>query len=123
MRTFLNAIWYKNASPADKVVIEAIQAEIMRLEFDAKQAENFAHLLNYLNFLDTIASFYEQWDITTKEISELMGRQIWWYYAIFQPLIDSRRINYNSRDWYKSLEVLAKECNCEEACRYKDKQL
>lgn len=85
--------------------------KIAQLVYDTKlhieKADNFICLLNFLDFLETIAYFTNQGFISIRDIDELTGCSLKYYYCIFQKLIISRRIKYNSDNFYCELEKLA----------------
>ena len=71
----------------EEVHIKKIANEIKKLgeSSNDKDCENFISLLNFLDFLETAAYFSNKNYINRKEIGELCGNSIVYYYKIFKP--------------------------------------
>ncbi|HHT9753514.1 TPA: DUF4760 domain-containing protein, partial [Legionella pneumophila] len=78
-----------------------------------KEISKFISLLNFLDFLETIGYMYYNGSLEIKDIQELSGNSIMYFYKIFEPYILYRR----EKDcmFYKMFEKLyldlCKYCN------------
>ena len=95
----------------EETYIQKISDEIKKIgKSDQKeQCENFAYLLNLLDYLETISYFTNKNYISLKEIDELAGNSMQFYYKIFKPWINYRRNKYNSPDYYCEFEAVVKK--------------
>lgn len=96
----------------------AIGQQILRIrnENTPEAIEKFISLLNFLDFLETIGYLYNRNSLLIKDIHELSGNSVCYFYEIFKPYILHRR----KKDpmFYKMFENLyldlCKYCNSEE---------
>ncbi len=89
------------------IATDKIAKKILEIELDKKKATNFIHVLNLLDFLETIAYFCNNEYISPKDINELVGGSIIKYYEVFKPFIKKRREEYDDNDYYCEVEKLA----------------
>lgn len=66
--------------------------------------KDFVSLLNFLDYLETIALFYNKGSIDRSDLEILSGDSIRFYYAVFSIFIAHRRSNTNNRSYYSELE-------------------
>ncbi|RAP36668.1 hypothetical protein B1207_07650 [Legionella quinlivanii] len=81
---------------------------IYRIKFNPYKASDFIALLNFLDFLETISYFANRGYISVKDLNELTGYSIKFYYSVFTKFIDDRRNKYKSDKYYCELQKLAK---------------
>ncbi len=75
-------------------------------EFINKFFPKFAHLLNLLDFLETISYFSKKDLISREELDDLLGNSLLFYFKIFRKWIYYRREKYNNNSYYSELENL-----------------
>ncbi|MCZ4682685.1 DUF4760 domain-containing protein, partial [Legionella pneumophila] len=88
-----------------------IGEKIMEIILVKKQSTNFIYLMNFLDFLETIAYFTNKNYMSEKDIKELLGGSIPYYYEVFKPFINYRRAKYNSENYFCELERLIYKIN------------
>lgn len=71
--------------------------------------KDFTILLNFLDFLETVAFFTNKKSLETTDLQELTGESMLYYYKIFKPWIYYRRSKYNNDNYYCEIQKLAKE--------------
>jgi len=86
-----------------------IQKKIKKMGRDESNAEDFTYLLNFLDFLETMAYFANENYISTERLADLAGHSIGEYYDLFEDLIKDRRKN-NENDSYCELEKFVSNC-------------
>jgi hypothetical protein len=104
---------FRKAYPAKAVITEEIYIKKMvneinelRKKDDDVSCNEVSYLLNLLDFLETIAYFSRKEYISVKEIDELLGNSLIFYFKIFKPWIYERRLKYNNKSYYSELENL-----------------
>jgi hypothetical protein len=93
--------------------IRHIQSKIKELgqsknEDDCKK---FVCLLNFLDFLETIAYFCNHEHLAKEDINELLGGTLTFHYKVFESWICYRRCKYKDEKYYIELEKLVKNEN------------
>lgn len=99
-------------TPSDKISkethIQLVAEKVKETREQLKKAEDFIYLLNLLDFLETIAYFARKKHIDTKEIDELLGGSIVYYYKVFKVLITHiRKEHDDDNDYYCEIKILA----------------
>lgn len=89
--------------------IEFIQGKILEIEHDKQKAEDFIHLLNLIDFMETVSYFANKGKVDFKEVSELSGYSLIFFFEIFESWIKARRERFKKDHFYKELETLAKK--------------
>ncbi len=67
---------------------------------------DFGCLLNFLDFLETIAYFANKNNVSKKEVEELLGNSLCYYYKCFKLFIARRRETSDDHNYYCELEKL-----------------
>ena len=102
-RAIIHKIICKTRQENSEINIEKIQDEIEAIEENEEKAEDFMYLLNFLDFLETIAYFGNKEFISIIDIKELLGDSLLHYYGVFERLIKNREENYGHHDELKEL--------------------
>ncbi|HIF0138890.1 TPA: DUF4760 domain-containing protein [Legionella anisa] len=89
--------------------VRKISIMVKDTKYKIEEAEKFVCLLNFLDFLETISYFANHSYISEKEVNELIGCSLKYYFCVFDDLIRERRQKYNSNHYYSELETLAKK--------------
>lgn len=84
--------------------IRKISDEIKKIGIKVEEADKFIHLLNFLDFLETIAYFANKNYITREDVSELLGGSMNYYYEIFSAWIYYRRHKYKDDSYYCQIQ-------------------
>jgi hypothetical protein len=77
--------------------------------FEKKGDGRFIYLLNFLDFLETVAYFCNKKYISNKDVEELIGGSIEYFYKLFKIFIWSRREESQDCKYYCEIEMLAKK--------------
>lgn len=89
---------------------EILASKIKELYENLKFHKDFIHLLNFLDFLETIAYFSNQGYVEVKEINELLGGSLEYFHKIFTPLVGHLRYHYrddlSNPSYYRELDKL-----------------
>jgi hypothetical protein len=86
------------------IVIEKISNRIKDVEFKKEESKDFIILINFLDFLETISYFCNKKYISDRDVNELLGCSMNYYYKIFKPIIYARRSKYNDPRYYCEIE-------------------
>lgn len=99
--------------------IKKISEKIVEISQSTKPGEmrDFIYLLNFIDFLETIAYFCNKGRISEKELAELSGDSIVYYYGVFKKWIFERRGRYHSR-YYCEIEDLAQKISKKNQKKY-----
>lgn len=104
---------YREASPLDKAVCEkeylramAKSIDELRSSTDSHSSLQITYLLNFLDFLETIAYFTRKKFISVYEVDELLGHSLIFYFKVYKPWIYDRRVRYQEKSYYSELENL-----------------
>ncbi|HVE44999.1 MAG TPA: hypothetical protein VNC84_07730 [Gammaproteobacteria bacterium] len=108
---------YRNANPDPKnpvpreTYIRKMAEEIdnIRHECGKKSCEEFSYLLNLLDFLETVGFFSRKKYISAKDVDELIGNSVVFYYDIFRSWIYYRRKTYENSSYYCEFEELVEK--------------
>jgi hypothetical protein len=87
----------------------ADEIDFIRRGNNRKSFYEFSHLLNFLDFLETLALLTRKNYISVKDIDELIGNSILYYYKIFKRWIYFRRERYNNKSYYCEFEDLVEK--------------
>jgi hypothetical protein len=87
--------------------IELVANKIQGLRLNINKASDYVILINFIDYLETVAYFCNQNMISEKDVTELVGSSITYYFKVFKPWIDDRRRRY-SPDFYCQIEKLVK---------------
>lgn len=74
-------------------------------------SEKAVYLINFLDFLETIAYFRNENLVSTDDIEKTLGGTLCYYHTIFKDLIEHQRAYLNKQDYYGALEKVVKEIN------------
>lgn len=99
----------ENNSATEERYIQLISDEIDKIRNDPEKNNECALLLNLLDFLEAISYFTRKNFITVRDIDELVGNSILYYYKIYKRWIYSRRERYDNSYYYCEFELLAKK--------------
>lgn len=80
--------------------------KIIEISRDNNFKEEYIHLLNFLDFLETIGYLYVQKAVTVTELNELLGNSVVYFYEIFDPYIRHRRDSKGDQKFYSQFEQL-----------------
>lgn len=102
---------------SDEIHLKRMAGEIKKIGQGKDSSENsskgssedFLYLLNFLDFLETIAYFANRNDISKNDVNELLGGSLTYYYKVFEPWIYYRRGKYKDSSYYFQLEKLVKK--------------
>ena len=79
---------------------------------DKKKCAEFILLLNFYDFLETIAYFANKYHVEASELDDLLGGSIEYFHKIFIPLRDHLRYHYgddpSTPRYYSELDKLVK---------------
>jgi hypothetical protein len=89
---------------------DIIQLSESRAGFEAEEA--FVHLLNLLDFMETIGYFYSKRQLSEKDLIELFGDSIKFIFEVFKPYIYHRRKNHGRIVFSKEFEKLYLTLQC-----------
>ncbi|HAU1673402.1 DUF4760 domain-containing protein [Legionella pneumophila] len=96
----------KDENITDDRHVELIGNKILEIKYEESEAENFIILINFLDFLETIAFFVRKDYVSPKEVHELIGGSIVYYFKVFKPWIFHRRLKRNNNNYYCEIEKL-----------------
>lgn len=92
------------------VFIQAkLGSEIILLSKNITLTDDFIYLLNFLDFMESIAFLVEEKHVSARKLNILCGESIIFNYIIFQPYIQQRRVRHGNKNFYKCFENLYKE--------------
>lgn len=94
-----------------EVRIKNISDEISKICEDEKSSRQFIYLLNFLDFLETVAYFTNKELISETELKELFSDSLVYYYQILKGLINHQRSKRKNDNCYCELETLCKKFN------------
>lgn len=106
---------YRTANPEDEktkdeyVRLMSKQIDNIRKETDDKSSLEFAYLINLLDFLETVAFFTRKKYISVRDVDELLGNSVVFYYDVFKSYINKRRERYDNPSYYCELESMVKK--------------
>lgn len=105
-------------SDKDKLLTEKqhryfVANEINKLSSDPTRCEKYIHILNLLDFLETISFYANHEDIEDSDIENLMGLSLTFYYDVLEMRIDERRKKYSNPSYYCEFETLVNRMKCE----------
>jgi hypothetical protein len=83
-----------------------IGEKIKKYSEDKIHTKKFIYLLNFLNFLETTGYLSNKGYIQKRDIDELMGNSIKFYYEVFYPYIQHRRTKHHERNFHNEFEKL-----------------
>lgn len=113
---------FREAYPIGKALSEEIYIKKMSVGIekirrgkDEKSCDEYMHLLNFLEFLETLAYFSRKDFISVKEVNELLGNSLVFYYKVYKCLIYDRRMKYDNRSYYCELEALVDKIESSQA--------
>jgi hypothetical protein len=86
-------------------------------EDDFNATKEHVTLLNFLDFLETVAFFTNNGYIRSNEVDELMGESLIFFYTVFKNKISTRRVKYNNVNYYKQFEILHDKMKRNNHCR------
>lgn len=90
----------------DSAIQHCIGKKIIELGNRKKEEEKFIHLLNFLDFMETIGYMEDKGHVTSEELDALCGEALLFNYYIFQPYIMHKRIKHNNPEFYENFEKL-----------------
>lgn len=75
------------------------------------ETKNFIYLINFLDFLETVAFFYseDQNEITQNQVHDLLQHSLVYYFKVFKPWIYYRRLKFNDPEYQRPLENLSRK--------------
>lgn len=86
--------------------VELIANKILEIMYNENESDDFIYLINFLDFLETLAYFVRKNLLSYKDIYELLGGSILYYYKVFKPWIYHRRLKRNNNNYYCEIEKL-----------------
>lgn len=110
-RTIIHRLYCqtRDKDVSQEIHIQKIAEKIKEMGLQENDASNFICLLNLLDFLETIAYFANRKSISKKDVSELLGGFLSYYYHVFEKWICYRRCKYKDNTYYCEIEKLVKE--------------
>ena len=93
----------------DTQQIKLVSDEIANMSKQAEKSRDFNLLLNFLDFLETIAYMSNQDLILSKDVQELLGGTLDYYYKIFQSLIQHQNEYLKQVNYYCELNDFCKK--------------
>jgi len=99
---------YKGKPYDHKLCISYIQDEIHKTCMNSEKAQEAVFLMNLLDFMETVSYFANHGKIAHKELSELAGYSVIFFYEVFEKWISIRRDKYGKKHYYREFEILAK---------------
>ena len=94
--------------------IDVMADKILDIADNSKKSDEFIHIINFIDFLETIAYFCNKDRVSSKAIEELTGGSITYYYKVFKKWIERHRHRHGSR-YYSEIERLAKKIDHSES--------
>jgi hypothetical protein len=86
--------------------VKKIRIEIKKIGNDKKRTKDFILLLNFLDFLESISYYAQVNYVTRKDVEEMFGGSITYWYDIYYDWILYRRKKFNEPRMYCELEAL-----------------
>jgi hypothetical protein len=109
-RSIIHRIYiHQEQSTCKHIQDKVLSEKIVELYWDKESYEDFICLLNFLDFLETIAYFSNNDHVDLDEIEKLLGGSLIYFYKIFTPLINFLRVRYEDNDYFNQIETLIKE--------------
>lgn len=113
---------YRESNPHDNPVPKEIyfkriadKIDEIRISQDVKSYEDFSYLLNLLDFLEAISYFARKKYISAKDVDELIGNSIVFYFNVFKQWIYYRRKTYDNDSYYCEFQALVEQIESHEA--------
>lgn len=103
---------YYNKTYTEDIDITSHVKKIGELIIQAEQTEEpkrFIQLLNFLDFLETVSYFTNNYYMSLDDVNELIGGSLKYYYCAYQAFIAKRRSKYHCDKYYCEIEKLAKK--------------
>jgi hypothetical protein len=104
---------YRESNPHNNPVPKEIYFQRMadkidqiRIAKNNKSCRDFSYLLNLIDFLESVAYFARKKYITVKDVDELIGNSMVFYYNVFKQWIYYRRKTYHNNSYYCEFEAL-----------------
>lgn len=102
---------YREACPpnekvAREIYFQRIADSIDQIRNDINKSDDFSHLLNLLDFLEILGYFTRKKYITVKDVDELIGNSLVFYFNIFKQWIYYRRRTYDNDSYYCEFQTL-----------------
>ena len=88
--------------------VKKISSRVLE-EKNNKNQKEFIYLLNFLDFLETVAYFTNNNYMSLDDVDELIGSSLKYYFCVFKELILNRRKTYRCKKYYCEIEQLAKD--------------
>lgn len=90
----------------DKLIQCWVGKKIDELGSDPERKEDFIHLLNFLDFMETIGYLSVKDYVTSNELDALCGESLVFSYNIFKYYIDRKRSRHNNDGFYENFDKL-----------------
>lgn len=94
----------KDVDICEDVHIKKIQEKIKEIGQDVNRTKDFAYLLNFLDYLETVAYFSNRGHVMPEDVNNLLGGTIGYYYKVFSAWISYRRNKYKDDCYYRELQ-------------------
>ena len=108
-RTLIHKIYISfsddKISRTDKIIKTSEKIEKMRTSEDKQESSDFMYLINFLDFLETIALFYNKGSINETDLEILSGDSMKFYRDIFGCFIENRRKSTSNHTYYLQLDI------------------
>lgn len=107
-RSIIHRLYVKfedgKTSREDKIINTSAKIEAMRTSNIIRERSEFMYLINFLDFLETIALFYNKGSIDETDLEILSGDSMKFYRDIFGCFIENRRKSTSNRSYYLQLD-------------------
>lgn len=106
-KCIFHKIYLETKSPdiCKDVHIKKIQEKLKDLGLNKESAKEFTYLLNFLDYLETVAYFANNKHVSHSEVNNLLGGTIEYYYKVFSAWIHYRRNKYKDESYYQELQT------------------
>ena len=106
----------KTPEISDETRIQRIAEEIKNIGQNHMDSLEFTYLLNFLDFLETLAYFCNRGYISVDDVDDLIGNSMVFYYKVFKKWIYYRKEKYNN-DFYCELKKVIKKIEKKNCCK------
>jgi|GEM_PF-2648096 len=93
-------------SKKDDFIQAIIGLEILKISTNVTMTNNFIHLLNFLDFMETVGYLKDKGHVDEKELFALCGEALVFNFNIFKPYICHKREKHQNLKFYENFEKL-----------------
>ncbi|MBM3469025.1 MAG: hypothetical protein FJX71_06315 [Alphaproteobacteria bacterium] len=83
--------------------------EIAHLSKEITLTDDFIYLLNFLDFMESIAFLVKEDRVTPERLNALCGESLMFNYKIFKPYMDEKRDRHGDKSFYVNFDYLYKK--------------